>query len=92
MRVVAVDEPPPPACKVHTLLQIYPRGRIKRARARPRQASRRSHAKVSWRGYRVLHFATQGLLAGESEEFLKAKAEPALLLKPPKELIPSIHH
>ena len=35
--------------------------------------------------YRVLHFATHGLLAGESEEFLKAKAEPALLLNPPKE-------
>ena len=35
--------------------------------------------------YRVLHFATHGLLAGESEELLKAKAEPALLLNPPKE-------
>ena len=35
--------------------------------------------------YQVLHFATHGLLAGESEEILKAKAEPALLLTPPKE-------
>ena len=34
--------------------------------------------------YQVLHFATHGLLAGESEGFLKAKAEPALLLTPPK--------
>ena len=34
--------------------------------------------------YRVLHFATHGLLAGESEELLKAKAEPALVLNPPK--------
>ena len=33
--------------------------------------------------YRVLHFATHGLLAGESEAILKAKAEPALLLSPP---------
>jgi CHAT domain-containing protein len=33
--------------------------------------------------YRVLHFATHGVLAGESEAFLKAKAEPALLLNPP---------
>jgi CHAT domain-containing protein len=36
-------------------------------------------------GYRVLHFATHGVLAGESEAILKAKAEPALLLSPPKD-------
>jgi CHAT domain-containing protein len=35
--------------------------------------------------YRVLHFATHGLLAGESEAILKAKAEPALILTPPKD-------
>lgn len=35
--------------------------------------------------YRVLHFATHGLLAGESETILRAKAEPALVLTPPKE-------
>jgi CHAT domain-containing protein/tetratricopeptide (TPR) repeat protein len=35
--------------------------------------------------YRVLHFATHGVLAGESETILKAKAEPALLLSPPKD-------
>jgi CHAT domain-containing protein len=35
--------------------------------------------------YGVLHFATHGVLAGESEEFLKARAEPALILSPPKD-------
>jgi CHAT domain-containing protein/tetratricopeptide (TPR) repeat protein len=35
--------------------------------------------------YRVLHFATHGVLAGESETILKAKAEPALILTPPKD-------
>ena len=35
--------------------------------------------------YRVLHFATHGLLAGESEDILRAKAEPALMLTPPKD-------
>lgn len=35
--------------------------------------------------YRVLHFATHGLLAGDSEAFLRAKAEPALLLSPPND-------
>jgi CHAT domain-containing protein/tetratricopeptide (TPR) repeat protein len=35
--------------------------------------------------YRVLHFATHGLLASESETILKAKAEPALVLTPPKD-------
>jgi CHAT domain-containing protein len=35
--------------------------------------------------YQVLHFATHGLLAGESEAILRAKAEPALLLSPPKD-------
>ena len=33
--------------------------------------------------YKVLHFATHGLLAGESEAILKARAEPALILTPP---------
>ncbi len=32
---------------------------------------------------RVVHFATHGLLAGETALFAKAKAEPALLLTPP---------
>jgi tetratricopeptide (TPR) repeat protein/CHAT domain-containing protein len=35
--------------------------------------------------YRVLHFATHGVLAGESEAILKASAEPALILTPPKD-------
>jgi CHAT domain-containing protein len=35
--------------------------------------------------YRALHFATHGVLAGESEAILKAKAEPALVLSPPKD-------
>ena len=35
--------------------------------------------------HRVLHFATHGLLAGESEAILNAKAEPALMLTPPKD-------
>jgi CHAT domain-containing protein len=35
--------------------------------------------------YKVLHFATHGLLAGESEAILKAKAEPALILTPPED-------
>ncbi|MFZ1108646.1 MAG: CHAT domain-containing protein [Rhodomicrobium sp.] len=34
---------------------------------------------------RVVHFATHGLLAGETALFAKAKAEPALLLTPPAE-------
>ncbi len=34
---------------------------------------------------RVVHFATHGLLAGETVWFAKAKAEPALLLTPPAE-------
>ena len=33
--------------------------------------------------YKVVHFATHGLLAGESETILKARAEPALVLTPP---------
>ncbi len=33
--------------------------------------------------YRVIHFATHGLLAGETERFTKSRAEPALLLTPP---------
>ena len=35
---------------------------------------------------RVVHFATHGLLAGETALFAKAKAEPALLLTPPAEV------
>jgi CHAT domain-containing protein len=35
--------------------------------------------------YKVLHFATHGLLSGESEAILKAKAEPALILTPPRD-------
>ncbi len=35
--------------------------------------------------YRVLHFATHGVLAGESEAILKAKPEPGLILTPPKD-------
>jgi hypothetical protein len=34
---------------------------------------------------RVVHFATHGLLAGETESLVKAKAEPALMLTPPSE-------
>ena len=34
---------------------------------------------------RVVHFATHGLLAGETALFAKARAEPALLLTPPAE-------
>jgi CHAT domain-containing protein len=34
---------------------------------------------------RVVHFATHGLLAGETAQFAKNKAEPALLLTPPAE-------
>ena len=34
---------------------------------------------------RVVHFATHGLLAGETALFAKAKTEPALLLTPPAE-------
>ncbi|MGD9671494.1 MAG: CHAT domain-containing protein [Hyphomicrobiaceae bacterium] len=39
------------------------------------------HAKLD--RYRVLHFATNGLLAGEMAEFAKGKAEPALVFTPP---------
>ena len=33
--------------------------------------------------YRIIHFATHGLLAGETEDFAQSLAEPALLLTPP---------
>ena len=33
--------------------------------------------------YRVVHFATHGLLAGETERFTRTHAEPALLMTPP---------
>ena len=39
--------------------------------------------------HKVVHFATHGLLSGESEAILKAKAEPALLLTPPKDGTPA---
>ena len=34
--------------------------------------------------YKVLHFATHGLLAGDMEEITKRQGEPALVLTPPK--------
>ena len=34
--------------------------------------------------YRIIHFATHGLLAGETAQFAKARAEPALVMSPPK--------
>jgi CHAT domain-containing protein/Flp pilus assembly protein TadD len=33
--------------------------------------------------YRIVHFATHGLLAGETAQFAKDRAEPALLMSPP---------
>jgi len=33
--------------------------------------------------YRIIHFATHGLLAGETEDIAQSLAEPALLLTPP---------
>ena len=35
---------------------------------------------------RVIHFATHGLLAGETESLVQARAEPALMLTPPAEV------
>jgi CHAT domain-containing protein len=35
------------------------------------------------RSYRIVHFATHGLLAGETESLAKSLVEPALLLTPP---------
>ena len=35
--------------------------------------------------YKVVHFATHGLLSGESGAILKARAEPALILTPPQD-------
>jgi CHAT domain-containing protein len=35
--------------------------------------------------YKVVHFATHGLLSGESAAILKARAEPALMLSPPQD-------
>jgi CHAT domain-containing protein len=34
--------------------------------------------------YRIVHFATHGLLAGETERFTKTRSEPALLFTPPE--------
>jgi CHAT domain-containing protein len=39
--------------------------------------------------YKVLHFATHGLLADESQAILNGKAEPALVLTPPQDGLPS---
>ena len=39
--------------------------------------------------YKVIHFATHGLLSGESEAILSARAEPALVLTPPKDDTPA---
>ena len=53
------------------------------------RATERNLKALSRRGrlahYKVLHFATHGVLAGESEAILKAKAEPGLILTPPKD-------
>jgi CHAT domain-containing protein len=35
--------------------------------------------------YKVVHFATHGLLSGESAAILKARAEPSLILTPPRD-------
>jgi CHAT domain-containing protein len=35
--------------------------------------------------YRIVHFATHGLLAGETAQYANARAEPALLMSPPAE-------
>ena len=35
--------------------------------------------------YRVVHFATHGLLAGETAQLVKARAEPALVMSPPEQ-------
>ena len=35
--------------------------------------------------FKVVHFATHGLLSGESSAILKARAEPALILTPPQD-------
>jgi CHAT domain-containing protein len=40
-------------------------------------------AKGSLQSYRMLHFATHGLLAGETDYFAKGTAEPSLLFTPP---------
>jgi CHAT domain-containing protein len=52
------------------------------------QATERTVKELSAGGrlatYRVIHFATHGLLAGETERFAQSKAEPALLLSPPE--------
>jgi CHAT domain-containing protein len=41
------------------------------------------NAKGRLADYRVLHFATHGLVAGETEQFTEGKAEPSLLFTPP---------
>jgi CHAT domain-containing protein len=43
------------------------------------------NAKGALADYRILHFATHGLLAGELEQLVKNQAEPALVLTPPRD-------
>ena len=52
----------------------------------PRRRKRRSRhlsASGALARYRIIHFATHGLLAGETEDVAQSLAEPALLLTPP---------
>ncbi len=53
------------------------------ARARRLPKSKRCRRAALWPAPRVVHFATHGLLAGQTALFAKNKAEPALLLTPP---------
>jgi CHAT domain-containing protein len=51
------------------------------------RASEASLKKLSQGGalktYRVVHFATHGLIAGETQQFAKSRSEPSLLMTPP---------
>ena len=55
----------------------------------PSAISRRLSRDGKLARYKVVHFATHGLLSGESEAILNAKAEPALLLTPPQDGTPA---